>query len=236
MGGGRFIYDLLLTQCDCCSEADISFVAETESRPIVEYHCPRNRLCRIDRVWRPYFQFAVFCILLCVGGKCNEKQTYRELAFLVRRHNLQKTPSKYSTATQLPRKSSSRSRHGFMYCIDEFINSGVSLTILIRVTTSTWCCKLIWGGIYSRLCVSRQQAAEFWFALCVNRNVNVLCANVKSDVSTGQWDTQFPWKWKYRIKIWRLDRVYVFSRCLIRLIFCEQSFAAVNSVECCWIA
>lgn len=30
----------------------------------------------------------------------------------------------------LPRRSSSRSRHGFMYCIDEFINSGVSLTIL----------------------------------------------------------------------------------------------------------
>lgn len=30
----------------------------------------------------------------------------------------------------LPRRSSSRSRHGFIYCIDEFISSGVSLTIL----------------------------------------------------------------------------------------------------------
>lgn len=138
-------------------------MAKTESRPIVEYHYPKNQLCRIDREWLPYFRFAVFCILrmnVYLGNEMESWNYYFEnITF--------KIMSKKNIATHLPRKSNSRSRHGFMYCIDEFINSGVSLTILCWLKTRTLCQKLFLENYSIRIysCMCRKQAAEF--RICV---------------------------------------------------------------------
>lgn len=90
-----------LTQCDCCSAADTSFVARMGSRPIAEYRYPRNQLYRIDQVWRPYSRFAVFCSLHAsrhrafMWRKCNERQRIVSgFLFCARNHNLKNWSAK----------------------------------------------------------------------------------------------------------------------------------------------
>lgn len=53
----------LLTRYGYYLTVSISFVVNKEIHPNVVNHYPRNRLCQIDLVWRPYFQFVEFCNL-----------------------------------------------------------------------------------------------------------------------------------------------------------------------------
>lgn len=98
------------TQSCCCLAINISVEPNTETRPTCADRCRRSLWCRTGLVWRPCSRSGGFCSL-------------ENISRSKRRVNLK------MINVCSPRRSSSRSLHGFMNCIDWLISSGVSFTI-----------------------------------------------------------------------------------------------------------